>query len=282
MASAPGYPQVMVHPQHAPAVMASTSSNPNDPDYGLPGRPERFPPIEVHNEDQEAETRSRGYLRYGEQMPATAQYSEYPKMLSHPDHVPPTPPTKGQRMENGGVVTFDIPGKPGRFPDVTVHNEDEEAEWAAKGYSAPASDSIAYERALAAPGKPGAEWPKWVDGVLTQDPDAPVDLSKDYPKWLHFENGESVLVKDPAHEARVLQSRPGDRVATPPHAPAPYVPLVSTPALDDTEYREFLAWKAHREREELIAQAEERDIKIDRRWGIERLREAVSVVTADG
>lgn len=289
MASAPGFPQMMVHPQHRAAVLADFSSG-----DGLPGAPERYPPIEVHDENQEAATRARGYLRYGEQMPKLAEYNEFPKVMSHPEHVDPVAPTKGARPDgNGGMVIFDIPGTPERMPNVTVRNEDEEAEWQAKGYAAAGhSDGYAFERAHVSAGDPGSEWPKWVDGVLMQDPDAPVDLTKDYPKWLHFEEGASVLVNDPSHEARVLLSRGSEKhePIKQPEAPKPYVPLVPTPRSDDPDYVEFLAWKEARakahadpapdpaedeDRATLIALAEETGIKVDKRWRLSRLREAV-------
>lgn len=289
MASAPGFPQVMTHPQHRAAVVANIDSNPNAPGYGLPGSPERFPPIEVHNEDQEAATRARGYLRYGEQMPALAQFSEYPKIMSHPDHVDAVPLTKASRIENGSLITFDIPGKPAIMPDVTVQNADQEAEWEGKGYSAPKSDPLAFEKAQVAPGKPGSEWPKWVDGVLAQDPDMPADLSAQYPKWLHFEGGDSQLANDPAHEARILQARGSDKYEPVKQPDKPYVPPAAAAPVIDEDYRAFLEWKAAKaaaeaapavsdddaDRTTLIALAAENGIDIDKRWKTARLREVV-------
>ncbi|TAL03702.1 MAG: hypothetical protein EPO08_03425, partial [Rhodospirillaceae bacterium] len=281
MASAPGFPQMMIHPQHRAAVVREFSSA-----DGLPGAPERFPPVEVHNEDQEAMLRSRGYLRYGEALPKMIEFNEYPKLMRHPEHVPAQKATRASQVgENGLVFLVDVPAKAAVYPDVTVRDADEEAEWTTKGWALPGrSDGMAFERAKAAPGKPGEEFPKWVDGVLVQDPDAPVDLSKEYPKWLHFKDGsESRLVSDPAEEKRVLAAR-GETVQQP--APKPYVPLVATKPVDP-EYEEFLAWKAARaaeaakidpeadERAALISLAEETGVEIDKRWGLKRLREAV-------
>jgi hypothetical protein len=290
----PGFPIVMMHPQHRDAVIRTIDSDPSSPDYGLPGAPERFPPIEVHSADQEAAVRARGYLRHGEAMPKVAEFSEYPKMMRHPQHVDAVPPSQGAQMVDGRLTTFPIPGVPEILPDVVVHNVVEQEEWEAKGYEAAGvEDPLAFERATVSPGKPGEEWPKWVDGVLEKDPDAPPDMTGQYPKWLHFDGGDSVLVQDEAAEARIRAIR-GDKEPKPERQPdPPYVPL----AKRDDEYEEFLAWRAARaakeplatvlipppprispedeERATLITLAEETGVEIDKRWGLKRLREAV-------
>jgi len=275
MASEPGYPKLMVHPSHVPAKI-------NEGD--LPTEPERFPPIEVHSDAQEKQQRARGYLRYGESMSKVADFSEYPKLLRHPDHVDAIPPSSGAQMVDGRMMIYPIPGVPEKLPDVMVHNEDEEDVWVTKGYAAPVSDPIAFERATLAPGKAGDEWPKWIDGVLTQDPDAPIPETNQYPKWLHFAGGDSVLVSDRAHEDRVLQSRGASRNEPVKQAEKPYVPA------SDPEYDEFLAWKASKEkasdpdedeRQALIALAEEGGIEIDKRWNTAKIRQKVMGEAAD-
>jgi hypothetical protein len=281
---APGFPIIMVHPQHRAATVQDFDSN-----DGLPGTPERFPPIEVHSPDQEAETRARGYLRHGEAVPKVADFSEFPKMMRHPKHVDAIPPSQGAQMVDGRLTTYPIPGVPEKFPDATAKDADEQAVWEAKGYEAAGvEDPLAFERATVSPGKPGDDWPKWVDGVLMQDPDAPPDMTGQYPKWLHFEGGDSVLVQNVAQEASVLASRGGKQTAPEPQPAKPYV----EPAARDAEYEEFLAWKAARakateplatladakedeERATLIALADETGVKVDKRWGIAKLREAV-------
>jgi hypothetical protein len=282
MASEQGYPQHMVHPQHRPAVLADFDSS-----AGVPGSPERFPPIEVHSKDQEEAQRARGYLRYGEGVEKAIEFSQYPKCLVHPAHVDAVPASQGATMENGRLVSFPIQGVPEKYPPVFVNNAAQEKEWLAKGYGEGGhADEFAFEKAVLSPGTPGDEWPKYVDGVLTQDPDAPEDTANEYPKWLHFEGGESLLVNDAAHENSVRASRKMDPL--PVKQPAkPYLPQ------QDSDYEQFLAWKASRdaaaketlatmadtvdddERQTLVALAEETGIKIDKRWGIERLREAV-------
>ncbi len=280
----------MIHPQHKPAEVRDISSDPNSGGYGLPGAPERFPPIEVHSAEQEEETRARGYLRYGETVAKVMEFNEYPKMMRHPDHAEAVPATQGAQMVDGKLTSYPIAGTPEKWPDAIARSADEEAEWVAKGYASPGKDDpVAFERATLSPGKPGDEWPKWIDGVLAQDPEAPVDLSSQYPKWLHFKDGDSVLVNDPAHERRVLADRGESEPEKQPDKP--YVPLpeaaTSTP---DPDYAEFLAWKAAKaaeplatiadatedeERAALMALAEETGVTVDKRWGLRRLREAV-------
>ncbi len=250
-------------------------------------------------------------------MPRAAQFNEYPKMVHHPNHVDAVAASQGARLEDGKLVTFAIPGTAEKFPAVSVRDAAEEKAWAAKGYHAAArSDPVAFDRAIAAPGKPGEEWPKWVDGVLTQDPEAPADLSREYPKWVHFASGDSVLVNDPAHEARVLAGRPSETTRPERPSPKPYLPLPA-PVVEDAEYQEFLAWKAqkdaarpqnatvnehgipvvhvpdlaqgidkpaHRltpaereaEKAELLARAKKAGVTIDQHWSLDRLREVVN------
>ena len=80
-------------------------------------------------------------------------------------------------------IVFPIPGTPEKYPHVVAESGAEEKEWRGKGYL-PAGEwnPEAYDHATVAPGVPGGEWPKMVDGVLTQDPDAPPPPSNEYPK----------------------------------------------------------------------------------------------------
>lgn len=271
------YPVTMVHPQHKAARVSNFDSASE-----LPGDPERFPPVEVFDADQEALMRARGYLRYGEDVPKVTDYNEYPKFMRHPEHVDAVPPTTGARAENGGIVTYAIPGVPEKFPDVMVRNAEEQEEWGAKGYKEGGhSDERAFEKAKVAPGVPGDEWPKWEDGKLVPDPNAPVDLSREYPKWLHFDDGRDVLVNSPAEEAKAKSSGYVAPKAEP--APKPYVPMPA-PQLDADELAAFRAWKeaqagpAKAAASPLVSLRAELDAKgtpYDKRWGEKRLREAL-------
>lgn len=300
----PGYPQIMVHPQHRPAKIHT-----GDARQQQPNSPERFPSVEVYTPDQEERERARGYVRFGEQMTNIPVFNEFPKIMRHPGHVDAVKPTQGARMENGAMITYPIPGTQEVLPDVTVANAGEQEFWERKGYrTSNSGDRQAFELAIAAPGEPGTEYPKWVEDengnrVLMQDPDLPEDLSFYYPKWVHFEGGESVLAQDPAHEERVLKDREAKRVAAEKQPASPYIPLPEpqpvTTSADFEEFMQWKAWKAEREataaaqsvqeepatpsvdtleaeRQELFNRATEAGIEVDKRWGARRLREALA------
>jgi hypothetical protein len=287
----------MIHPQHKDADIRKGDARSN-----MPGSPERWPAVEVRNADEEDMIRAKGYLRYGEAMPERAGFNEYPIVLSHPEHVDDIPATYGMKMEGGRAITYPIPMVPGKYPDVTANTPSEKKEWEAKGYVANGVfDERAFEKATVAAGKPGDEWPRWeeIDGqmVLVQDPENP-PLGDEYPKYIHFDDGVSIIANDPAHEKRILASH----ISAPHPVKQPDKPYVALTE-PNAEFEEFLAWKAWKtqqqqpasvpereserepdrsdeereaeERETLLALAAEANIKVDKRWGISRLREVV-------
>lgn len=286
--NAPGYPLVLHHPQHAPAVI----SGPYDP----PGAPERYPAVEVHSPDQEEMFRAKGYLRLGERPAVMTSVHEFPKMMSHPDHQDGAIATKASVLQGNQVVVVDVPAKPERFPDVAVNSLEEQEAWEAKGYRPAGSwDEVAFERSIDAPGEPGDEWPKWIDGELVQDPNRVVSEANAYPKWIHFEDN-SELAKDAEDEKRIRAARGASR-----HEPVKR--SVSTPAVapsDFAEWQEFQAfkkWKAAQAAgasemvaepvtepeppadniEDLRKQAAELNIQFDKRWGAARLQRAIDL-----
>lgn len=213
-----GYPKTLVHPSYQRSdIQAVNAADANSgrkfTDYR--GTPDRYPPITVHNADQEAVHRNLGYLEFGEK-PMTTDYAEYPLMMKHPDHESAIPdettPIKGE----SGAVTFTvIKGKPEKFPDVQVNDPDEEAEWASKGYARPGlADPKAVESSKAAPHNPNhrhQEWPKQINGRIIADPNAPSDFQK-YPMMV----GDTV-VNNEAEEAaeRKRQNLPLPQAAAP-------------------------------------------------------------------
>lgn len=187
------FPKTMTHP-HARKGSAKPVQY-KDPVSGravtdYQGTPDRLPPLFVENAEQEERARAKGYLDFGEAPPPVAGYSEYPLMLVHPKHVDAVPEERHPyRKTEGGPVEWNItPGKPEQFPHVTVHDADQEETWKAKGYERPGrADPQAVADAKASPHVPGrttSEWPKMVDGVLVEDPDAPPDGPEEYPKWI--------------------------------------------------------------------------------------------------
>lgn len=57
----PGFPKVMKHPHHQPAIISS-SRIPGSPEHGTP---EKFPPVTVTTPDQQEYYESRGYVAQG-------------------------------------------------------------------------------------------------------------------------------------------------------------------------------------------------------------------------
>ncbi len=186
------YPKHLVHPAYRaseikPVVKQVPGTGKTITDYH--GTPDRYPPVTVNNEDQEARHRAMGYLEFGEAPPKMTAFNEYPLVLTHPEYLEPTAPeTLAKRDENNALTTWTIKGSPGAFLPVTVNSPEEERGWASKGYRRPGlSDPAAVEAAKAAPYDPARviqEFPKMVDGEVV-DPAATFDTHQKYPIWAH-------------------------------------------------------------------------------------------------
>lgn len=303
MAAPQSFPVVMTHPQYKPAE--TWVSDADDVDSNKHNSPARYPPVTVNTEDQEAMYRARGYLRYGESMPKAVEYSEFPLMMWHPNHVEAIPPSMGARMENGQMIQFTIAGTPEKLPPMVARDEADEERWQAKGYErAGKTDELAFEKATVSPGEPGDEWPKWVeqeDGsmVLMGDPDTPADDPSEFPKWINFSDGGAELANDAAHEKRILAARGSSK-----HEPVKKVAesqKAAATAIDAVEWEEFKAfqaWKAAQaagatqmvaaaveaapaveveasDVDDLRKQAAELGIDVDKRWGSKTLQREI-------
>lgn len=97
----------------------------------------------------------------------SAAFQRYPMVMSHPNHVPATTRrldngTPGMRGEMWGG---DVQGTPEKFPQVTVHNEDQEEYHRSQGYVS-AGDATEFNVArnnLNPAGYDFQEYPKWID-----------------------------------------------------------------------------------------------------------------------
>ena len=285
---------LMVHPQHRPAELR------DDIDSGAgghPGAPELWPPVTVFDANQEEMYRAKGYLKYGEAQPKATDYAEYPLMLWHPQHVEALPPTVSARMDNGQFIQFQVPGSPEKFPPVTVHDPEDEAEWNKKGYARPGhADELAFERATVSPGTPGAEYPRWETRadergneyqVLVEDPERPIGDPNEYPKSLNFDDGSYEIAKDAAHESRILTARGSSKnepVKKPAEPPTPTIAELQAQLaalnariamMQPKEVVEAPLIEADippHDGEDLRQQAAELGIAVDRRWGHKRMR----------
>lgn len=180
------YPKMMVHPSyeksHIQPVKVDDARGKRVTDYK--GTPDRYPPITVHNEQQEAIHRNLGYLEFGEK-PKMTEYAEYPLMLQHPDYEPEVPDETVPFKTESGVTFTIVKGRPAKFPPVQVNTPHEESALSENGYRRPGlADPKAAESAKAVPHNPAhahREWPKMVNGQTVADPKAPVSDFQKYP-----------------------------------------------------------------------------------------------------
>lgn len=160
-------------------------------------------------------------------------HQEYPLVMRHPAEkgaeitpiITPDPTRPGAFLTN-------YRSSPGQLPPVTVHTPDQEAQYEAKGYKrSGTSDANAFQASFAAPYRPGeslSEWPKMINGVLTQDPTiarGPVE----YPKWLGPDD-KRVLVQNEAEEMAWMDrvtaaDEPEERAEAPKPIPQPALHL---------------------------------------------------------
>lgn len=152
------------------------------------GDPDVFPDVTVKDPTTEAYYRSRGYLIPGEVPPPPAEYSEYPVMLVHPNHVDAVADDFTiEKAENGEIVRHRIPGSPEKFPPKAANSKSEEKKLGQEGYKRAGQDNPdAIRTAKANPHRPGRkteEFPKIVDGRV-YDPHADHGGPSEYPKWI--------------------------------------------------------------------------------------------------
>jgi len=145
------------------------------------------------------------------------EYERYPLVLRHPaykparkiaDAVAAHPPESYFAQPEQWEAE--------KYPQVTVMTPDQEEYYTSKGY-APAGmpNAAAFQTAFASPhvaGRTTSEWPKMVNGVMMQDPNAPVPGPAEYPKYLTPPKGDPFVVQSAAEEQkyRKLWSGPGD------------------------------------------------------------------------
>ena len=190
-APAPYEPKLMKHPHFRKGKITPIEGI--DPVSGRPfsdsqGEPDMFPDVTVKDPTTEAYYRSRGYLIPGEVPPPPAEYSEYPVMLVHPDHVDAIPDDFTiEKAENGEIIRHRIPGTPEKFPPKAANSKAEEKKLGQEGYKRAGHDNPdAIRTAKANPHRPGQEpkeYPKVVNGHVV-DPGAGHGGPAEYPKWV--------------------------------------------------------------------------------------------------
>lgn len=173
------------------------------------------------------------------------EYQQYPMVMNHPSYqrarkiaeaTPAIPPSQGKPL----IPAQPEQWEPERWPQVTVNTADDEEYYAAKGYKPAGQGSAqAFSSAHASPyvaGRAVSEYPKMVDGVLVQDPQAPTSSFQAYPKWLKAPgDGEAILVNSAAEEEALLAQWTDPNA---PPAPGPRKAVAAdfeTPPKDDDD-----------------------------------------------
>lgn len=96
---------------------------------------------------------------------------------------------------------------------------------------------------------------------------------QEYPKWIHMEGYPSVIARDAAEEARLLARKPFDP-KDPPQEQA------QEPASNESAPTMVLTGR-NDEKEILLQIAQERNIRVDKRWNMTRLRATIERETKD-
>lgn len=139
------------------------------------------------------------------------QYQRYPMVMRHPGERAAVISQWDEKLKRH------VPehGEPAKFQPVTVHNADDEEYHAAQGYRPTGGDAQTFTQQVndnIVNPKPAGyafnEYPKWVDGVLVQDPAKPVTTFQEYPKWVG-----DVMVHSAAEERALKAPSSADATA---------------------------------------------------------------------
>ncbi len=196
------------------------------------------------------------------------EYQRFPLWMHHPHEQPAVlSDDYGGPQGTRPALGYGAPaGRARRFPPVMVQNAEQEAYHASQGYEPGQSSKAAFEKAPLPSGYQQQEYPKIVNGLVVQDPNAPPPVDPNYPKWVDLPDGSQKLVNNQAEE-RALVGEP----------PEPEMSVAEREFLDALN-------EAQREQDtagtegDLLLLALSLGIKADKRWGDRRLREAIDEI----
>lgn len=267
------FPKMLYHPAWSVGTPAKTEKDPQGRVIGVGARgvPCRYPPVTVVDEDEEGRYRAAGYMGQGEHA-TLAKYSEFPKMLVHPDHVDAVPDAIDMKKDDdGNLVRLVIPGKPEKHPHVFVKDADEQAKWEAKGYELPGKMDPVHAvdaRVDHIEGYQPEQFPKMVNGKVV-DPNAGRGGPNEYPKYVDGQivnsYDEEMVLKAPEDPQAIAERVAADKAARRAALLAELDELDGKPAepiQNDT-------------RGSLIAEAKARGVKFHHKWSLEKLQEAL-------
>jgi len=202
------------------------------------------------------------------------EFERYPMWMKHPNHRPAVISDDYEGGANRGAQYrhHAKPGVPEQFPAVMVNNPDQESYYAARGYVAQGGDAKSFERAQIAPLPKSYrhhEYPRIVNGLVEQDPNAPEPETNEYPKWVRPEGKEPQIVRSRQEEDEVMRGSTR-------HEP---VKRAEPSEIENECLAAIMAAAngtvAPDARAELCAKAAEMGIKFDKRWGEKKLRQAI-------
>src|SRR6185437_940174 len=201
-------------------------------------------------------------------------FERYPMWMKHPNHRPAVISDDYAEGHNRGAQFkhHAKPGTPEQFPAVMVNNPDQEGYYAARGYVAQGGDKKAFDRSQIAPIPKGYrhnEYPRIVNGLVEQDPNAPEPETNEYPKYVRPEGKEPVIVKSRKEEDEVMRGttkkEPVKRETS--AVEADCLAAIMAAAGDTGATPDARA--------ELCKRAVAMGLTIDKRWGEKKLRQAV-------
>jgi hypothetical protein len=150
-----------------------------------------------------------------------------------------------------------------------VRNSAEEKDLLDQGYERPGTSNPAAFTAQAGGHtiQPRAEWPKYIDGKVVQDPSLPPPTPKgSYPRWVNGKIVQDPSLKPPGEypkwrDGQVVENEEEDIAAL----------------MDADEEMRVPAFERSQERDRLLSEAGKLGLHVDGRWGLTRLREVVGV-----
>lgn len=270
------YPKTMTHPNAVKgtttAIRGIDAAGRTVTDYQ--GTADKFPPVTVHNADQEGKHRAAGYVT-DDDLIVMQTYRDYPVWLVHANGL-----------------------------EAIANSKAAEDKFISEGFERKGKGNAeAVQKAYASPYDPDAidqEWPKMIDGVLTQDPEKDQTGFQHYPMWVGARLVDSEVEERDARGGTIL--RDGKLIgveAEPPKADPRRAALLVVANMrgiavtdemqaDDIEAALFRPTTldaekdktAQVEKDALLAEAAQRGVKIDKRWNTAKLRQAIEVRAA--
>jgi len=278
------YPKTLYHPAFNPGKPAKPLSGQDliDGKEQEAGIPARFPPVTVKTQKDEDYHRAMGYMGQQESH-VFAAYSEYPKMMVHPDHVDAIPDEiDAKKEENGSITRIVKPGRPEVHPHAFVNSEEEEEAYRAKGYELPGvfdPKTAADLRVNHIEGYEAEQYPALIDGNVV-NPNAAAGGPDEYPKYVNGtivnSYAEEMALKGPEDPEAVAKRDADAKAARRAELLAELEALDGAAPIDAAALAADIGEATKPgDRETLLAEAKAKGIKVHHKWSLDKLQEAL-------